>query len=60
MKLLFYKVIVGGMGYYFSPDEFDKALWFSNKFWLIQMVFIDADRGLQYKDYDRQRSEFVD
>nr|DAT89754.1 MAG TPA: hypothetical protein [Caudoviricetes sp.] len=60
MKPLFYKVIASGMSYYFLPDEFEKALWFSNDFWLIQMVFIDADRGLQYRDYDRQRGEFVD
>lgn len=60
MKPLFYKVIVSGMSYYFSRDEFEKALWFSNDFWLIQMAFIDADRGLQYRDYDRQRGEFVD
>lgn len=60
MKPLFYKVIVSGMSYYFSRDEFEKALQFSNDFWLIQMAFIDADRGLQYRDYDRQRGEFVD
>lgn len=60
MKPLFYKVIISGMSYYFSLDEFEKALWCSNDFWLIQMAFIDADRGLQYRDYDRQRGEFVD
>lgn len=60
MKPLFYKVIISGMSYYFPPDEFEKALWCSNDFWLIQMAFIDADRGLRYRNYDRQRGEFVD
>lgn len=59
MKPLFYKVIVNGMSYYFSRDEFEKALWFSNGFWLIQMAVIDANRSLRYRNYDRQKGEFM-
>lgn len=60
MKPLFYTLTINGITYYFHPDEFEKALWFSNDFWLIQMAFIDANRGLRYRDYDRQKGEFVD
>ncbi len=60
MKPLFYKVVVSGLAYYFSPNEFDKALKFAENYWSIQMVFIDINRGLQHRDYDRRRGEFVD
>ena len=60
MKVLYYVVYVEGIAYHFGLDELARAIEFSEGFWLIQMACIDADRSLRYRDYDRQRGEFVD
>lgn len=60
MKVLYYVVYVEGMPYYFSLDELAKVIELSEDYWLIQMAYIDTDRNLWYRDYDRQRGEFVD
>lgn len=60
MKVLYYVVYVEGIPYYFSPDELAKVIELSEDYWLIQMAYIDTDRNLWYRDYDRQRGEFVD
>ncbi len=60
MKVLYYIVYVEGMPYYFGFDELARAIEFSEGYWLIQMAYIDADRRLWYRDYDRQRGKFVD
>lgn len=60
MKVLYYVVYVEGIAYYFGLDELARAIEFSEGFWLIQMAYIDVDRSLRYRDYDRQRSEFID
>lgn len=59
MKVLYYVVYVGGLAYYFGLDELAKALDFSKGYWLVQMAYIDADRSLRYRNYDRQKGEFV-
>lgn len=60
MTVLYYVVYVEGMPYYFSLDELAKAIEFSEGYWLVQVAYIDAGRSLRYRDYDRQRGEFVD
>lgn len=60
MKVLYYVVYVEDMPYYFSPDELAKVIELSEDYWLIQMAYIDTDRNLWYRDYDRQRGEFAD
>ena len=60
MKVLYYVVYVEGIAYYFGLDEFARAIEFSEGYWLIQMAYIDADRSLRYRDYNRRRGEFVD
>lgn len=59
MKVLYYVVYVEGIAYYFGLDELARAIEFSEGFWLIQMAYIDVDRSLWYRDYDRQRGEFI-
>lgn len=53
MKILYYVVYVEGIAYYFGLDELARAIEFSEGFWLIQMAYIDVDRSLWYRDYDR-------
>lgn len=60
MRALYYVVYVEGMAYFFGLNELAKAIEFSEGFWLIQMAYVDADRSLRYRDYDRRRGEFVD
>lgn len=60
MRVLYYVVYIEGMPYYFGPDELVKVIELSKDYWLIQMAYIDTDRNLWYRDYDRQRGEFVD
>ena len=53
MKALYYVVYVEGLAYYFGLDELAKALDFSKGYWLVQIAYIDADRSLRYRNYDR-------
>jgi hypothetical protein len=59
MKVLYYVVYVEGIAYYFGLDELAKALDFSEEYWLVQMAYIDGGRSLRYRNYDRQKGEFV-
>ena len=59
MKVLYYVVYVEGIAYYFGLDELTKALDFSEEYWLVQMAYIDGGRSLRYRNYDRQKGEFV-
>lgn len=60
MKVLYYVVYVEGMPYYFSLDELAKVIEFSEDYWLIQMAYIDADRQLKYRYFNREKWEFVE
>lgn len=59
MKALYYVVYVGGLSYYFDLNELAKALDFSKGYWLVQMAYIDGGRSLRYRNYDKQKGEFV-
>ncbi len=60
MRILYYVVYIEGMAYFFGRNELAKAIEFSEGYWLIQAAYIDAGRSLRYRNYDRQRGEFVD
>lgn len=60
MKVLYYVVYVEGIAYYFGLDELARAIEFSEGFWLIQMAYIDVDRQLKYRYFNRERWEFID
>lgn len=60
MKVLYYVVYVEGMPYYFSLDELAKVIELSEDYWLIQMAYIDADRQLKYRYFNREKWEFVE
>lgn len=60
MKVLYYAVFIEGREYYFGLDELGKAFDFSDGYWLIQMVYIDADRQLKYRYFNREKWEFVE
>lgn len=60
MKVLYYAVSIEGIEYYFGLDELAKALDFSDGYWLIQMAYIDADRQLKYRYFNREKWKFVE
>ena len=60
MKVLYYAVFIEGQAYYFGLDELAKAVDFSDGYWLVQMAYIDADRQLKYRYFNRERWEFID
>ena len=60
MRILYYAVFIRDKAYYFGLNELSKAFEFSDGYWLIQMAYIDADRQLGYRYFNRERWEFVD
>ncbi len=60
MKVLYYAVFIEGRAYYFGLEELAKAFDFSDGYWLIQMAYIDTDRQLKYRYFNRERWEFID
>lgn len=60
IKPLFYKVIVEGQAYYFSPYESNAAIELANRYWPLQLVYIGDDRMLRYCHYNWQENRFDD